>query len=62
VKNGWLKKDQLFTLGKLIQGNVSSKGTTILFKSVGMALFDVVVSELIYEKAVEKGLGQEVVL
>ena len=62
VKNGWIKKDQMFTLGKLIQGNVEIKGETTLFKSVGMALFDVVVSELIYEKALEKGLGQEVVL
>jgi len=62
VKNEWIKKDQLFTLGKLIQGKIKSKGETTLFKSVGMALFDVVVSELIYEKAVEKGLGQEVVL
>ncbi len=62
VKNGWLKKDQLFTLGKLIQRKITSNGETTLFKSVGMALFDVVVSELIYEKAVEKGLGQEVIL
>jgi len=62
LKNGWIKNDQLFTLGKLIQGKIDRKGETTLFKSVGMALFDVVVSELIYEKAVEKGLGQEVIL
>ncbi|UCE06103.1 MAG: ornithine cyclodeaminase family protein [bacterium] len=62
VKNEWIEKDQMFTFGKLIQKKIESKAETTLFKSVGMALFDVVVSELIYEKAVEKGLGQEVVL
>jgi len=62
VKNGWLNKYQLITLGKLIQQKVTRKGETTLFKSVGMALFDVVVSDLIYEKAVEKEVGQKVIL
>ncbi len=62
LKNGWIKNDQLFTLGKLIQRKIPIKGETTLFKSVGMALFDLVVSGLIYEKAKEKGLGQEIIL
>ena len=37
------------------------KGTT-WFKSVGMALFDIVVAQLIYNKAKEKGIGQEIEL
>jgi len=65
LQNNWIKKDQVMTLGRfLIENrprNEVRKGTT-LFKSVGMALFDVCVSKLIYEKAVKKGLGQKIIL
>ena len=63
LKNGWIRKEQIFTLGKLINGNVVNnpgETQTTLFKSVGMALFDVMVTNLIYEKAVQKGFGQYV--
>jgi ornithine cyclodeaminase len=63
IKSGWISENQIFTLGKLITKRVSmdveSTGTT-LFKSVGMALFDLIVSDLIYEKAVQKKLGKDV--
>lgn len=65
LENQWIKKEQVFTLGKLIdrtkQGKVTQQETT-LFKSVGMALFDVVVSKTIYQNAIDKNLGREVVL
>jgi ornithine cyclodeaminase len=51
LKNDWLKKEQVQTLGKLVGGKEKKaplKGTTTLFKSVGMALFDLMVADLIY--------------
>ena len=63
LKNHWINRNQVFTLGRFIMNSWKKKmiaSETTLFKSVGMALFDLVVSNLIYKKAVEKGLGQEV--
>ena len=65
LENNWLRKKQLLTLGRFLVDNKpldEVKGETTLFKSVGMALFDVCASKLIYEKAIQKGLGQEIVL
>jgi ornithine cyclodeaminase/alanine dehydrogenase-like protein (mu-crystallin family) len=64
LEKGWIRKDQIVTLGKIISGKIpvtcGEKETTI-FKSVGMALFDLMVSGFIYKRAVEKGIGREVV-
>jgi len=65
LKNNWLRQEQIMTLGRFLIDDKSLdevKGSTTLFKSVGMALFDVCASQLIYEKAIQKGLGQEIVL
>lgn len=63
LKNGWIRRNRIVTLGKVITGEEKIvKGGTRLFKSVGMALFDLVVSELIYRQALQKGLGQEITL
>jgi len=65
LQNNWLKREQIMTLGRFLINEESPdevKGETTLFKSVGMALFDVCASKLIYEKAIQKGLGQEIVL
>jgi len=63
VGKKWIKREQIFTLGKLIVGQIKDepgKNGTSLFKSVGMALFDIVVSEFIFRKAKQLGLGTEV--
>lgn len=63
LKEGWLRQDQITTLGKLLcDENTPPRkpSETTFFKSVGMALFDVCASKLIYENAVEKGLGQRI--
>ena len=61
IKNGLIKTDQLFRLGQLINGEQQiDTGKTTFFKSVGMALFDLISSKIIYEKATEKGLGIEI--
>jgi len=65
LKKGWIKSEQVITLGKLITGHIEFKrdtASTRLFKSVGMALFDVVTAEFIYQQAKTKGLGREVEL
>ena len=63
LKNGWIKENQVFTIGKWIKtGEKIKDGETTLFKSVGMALFDLVVSDLVYQKAEEKGLGTKIKL
>jgi len=65
LRNNWIKEDQVMTLGRFLAENKprdEAKQETTLFKSVGMALFDVCVSKLIYEKAIQKGLGQKIIL
>ncbi|MCP5105063.1 MAG: ornithine cyclodeaminase family protein [bacterium] len=61
LKNNWIDRKKVLTLGKRIIKKDASYETT-LFKSVGMALFDVVVSKTIYQKALDKNLGQEIIL
>jgi len=65
LQNNWVRKEQVMTLGRFLTENKRKdeiRNETTLFKSVGMALFDVCASKLIYEKAVEKGLGQKITL
>ena len=61
LKNNWIKKEQISTLGKLITGKIKKQKNEItIFKSVGSALFDVALSQIIYQNALTKGLGKEV--
>jgi ornithine cyclodeaminase/alanine dehydrogenase-like protein (mu-crystallin family) len=63
LQNNWIRQEQVMTLGRfLIEGKHKDKvkTETTLFKSVGMALFDVCASKLIYENAIQKGLGQKI--
>ena len=60
VEKGWIKPQQIHTLGKLIENKQMDIQGTTAFKSVGMALFDLVVAQRAYEKAIENNLGVEV--
>lgn len=65
LRNNWIKQEQVMTLGRFLIENKPQddmKNETTFFKSVGMALFDVCASKLIYEKAIQKGLGQKITL
>ena len=65
LQNKWIRKDQVMTLGRFLVQSKSQRQVqheTTLFKSVGMALFDVCASKLIYDQAVKKGLGQKIIL
>jgi len=55
-----ISEDKIFTIGELIHGTkkAPSGNQTILYKSVGMALFDVLVGEKILACADQKKIGQ----
>jgi ornithine cyclodeaminase len=60
LKNGWIKQSQIKSFSKLLaEGKKINKDkSTSLYKSVGMALFDLIVTKTIYEKALANDIGQ----
>ncbi len=58
VKKGIIKPKNVFTLGKLItrKKQVNVLETTV-YKSAGMALFDLFLAEALYKKALKKNIG-----
>jgi len=63
IKKGILKEENVFTIGKIITGErkVNVKETTV-FKSAGMALFDLFVAQAMYERALKENKGTKVSL
>ncbi len=62
LENNWITKDSIQAMSTYITSNTKltlQQDKTIIFKSTGMALFDVVVSNLIYQRALEKGVGTQ---
>lgn len=59
LAQGWLKESQVRTLGAALTAPVDTSGTTF-YKSVGMALFDVLVADHFFRKASALGVGVEV--
>jgi ornithine cyclodeaminase/alanine dehydrogenase-like protein (mu-crystallin family) len=61
LKKKIIAKKNVYALGKLITGKkrIDVNKTTV-FKSTGMALFDLYVAQAIYEAAVKKKVGNEV--
>ena len=58
-----IKPEQIVTMGRLLggkPGTVNVASGTSLFKSVGMALFDLFVADLVYREAQKKGIGTEI--
>ena len=61
LEKGWIDRDRVKTLGSFISENGRiEEGQSALFKSVGMALFDVQAAHLIYTKARALNLGVSV--
>lgn len=56
LKEGWIKDEQIHTLGSVLNQEIDVEKTT-LYKSVGMALFDIYVGEYIYKRAQELNIG-----
>ncbi|MFH2041624.1 MAG: ornithine cyclodeaminase family protein [Acidobacteriota bacterium] len=60
LEEGLIQKNRVHTFGKLVTGDIPSdplRKKTTFFKSVGMALFDLMAASIIHRRAVEKGLG-----
>jgi ornithine cyclodeaminase len=49
-------------MNKIILGKHKPNNETRIFKSVGMALFDLTVSHTIYQSAIEKNIGMNISL
>ena len=59
LNEGWISKEKIVPFGQYIKGNPEPRkdGETTLYKTVGMALFDLTVAESVYHKALNRGLG-----
>ncbi len=64
IKNNLIKSEDIENMGTFLENNTNfdMNGKTTLYKSVGMGLFDIVVANKIYIKALEKGIGQYIEL
>lgn len=64
LNEGWISKEQVVSFEKILTGEIRlpKNANPTLFKSVGMALFDVVTANMIYRIAKEKGFGMDVML
>jgi ornithine cyclodeaminase/alanine dehydrogenase-like protein (mu-crystallin family) len=61
VKKGLLKEETIFTLGKLITRKVTVDiNKTTVYKSAGMAIFDLFVAQAMYEQAIKMKIGTSV--
>lgn len=63
LERGWIQPEQTETFGHLLtsaHADEAAQEETTLFKCVGMALLDLVVAELIYQRALERGVGQRI--
>ena len=59
LDRGLIKEDKIEKFSSaMAKGDFS--GETTLYKSVGMGLFDVIVAEMIYKKAREQSIGQDI--
>jgi ornithine cyclodeaminase len=63
IKKNLLKEENVFTLGKLITGErkIDANQTTV-YKSAGMALFDLFVAKEMYQQALKERKGTQVIL
>jgi ornithine cyclodeaminase len=63
VEQGFLKEADLFTIGELASGRRTLDVTrTTIYKSAGMALYDLYVAKAVCEAARRRGVGQQVSL
>ena len=62
VDNGVISWDEIVHLGDIVAGRVpgrSYRSQMTLFKSLGIALWDVAAAHYVYERAVQDGAGTE---
>jgi ornithine cyclodeaminase len=61
LKNGVINKQKIVPFGKLLTSKADRNGTNV-FKSVGMALFDLTVADYLYKKCLKNNMGTEIEL
>jgi ornithine cyclodeaminase len=57
-----LQENQVKPISNLVANGEFDKSETTFFKSVGMALFDIVVAEYLYKKAIKENIGTNIIL
>ena len=62
LENNLLNNEDIIEFKKVIHGEFDARHETRIFKSVGMALFDLTVSHAIYQSALEKKIGTDISL
>lgn len=60
LQKNLLSENQVKTISELVANNKYDLSETTFFKSVGMALFDVLVAEYLYQKAIKENIGTQV--
>ncbi|MFH1156308.1 MAG: ornithine cyclodeaminase family protein [Pseudomonadota bacterium] len=63
LAQGWLREEALQTMGQFLLNRKEKEalqGETTIFKSVGMAFFDLMAAQYIFESARTRGLGKEI--
>lgn len=61
LKQGWISEDRMQTMGKALLNRKEKEhwsGKTTIYKSVGMAAFDLAAAIYIFKNALKKGVGQ----
>ncbi|MCP3899559.1 MAG: ornithine cyclodeaminase family protein, partial [Desulfobacteraceae bacterium] len=64
LEKGWIQDDQVVEIASLVAGKVNvdkNVKRTQVFKSVGMGLFDLIVAQALFEKAVKLNIGQKII-
>ncbi len=59
IKNNVITEDRIKEFAKILKKDIDPENKTILFKSVGMALFDLSAASAVYKLALENNLGQK---
>ncbi|MHA2362935.1 MAG: ornithine cyclodeaminase family protein [Candidatus Hodarchaeales archaeon] len=63
IKEGIIKEEDIISIGEIITNKKtgrSSDNEITVFKSVGISAQDVAVAKLVYDRAIEKGIGQDI--
>ena len=64
IQESWIKDDQIIEIADIVAKKVSvnkKAEKTQVFKSVGMGLFDLIVAQALFEKAVKLNIGQKII-
>jgi len=64
LQKGWVKDHQIVEIADLVAGKINvdkKKSRTQVFKSVGMGLFDLILAQVFFEKALKLDIGQKII-